>query len=129
MEELLRLRKYIEHGQYTDALLLVGEMEEMSRDDKVQKIESFLQILLVHLIEQARSLDGAQRNPGCGVACRAVVPGCAALHPGYGAASVSAGPGRSNTSHSGILTPGRVARVMTSSGATTLPLSKPSGVS
>lgn len=52
MEELLELRSYIEQGRYADALVLIGEMEEMSRDEKINKIESFLQILLLHLIKQ-----------------------------------------------------------------------------
>jgi hypothetical protein len=52
MDELQDLREHIEHGRYAAALTLIGEMEEMSRDDKIQKIESFLQVLLVHLIKQ-----------------------------------------------------------------------------
>lgn len=52
MEELLELRTHIEKGRYAEALALIGEMEEMSRDDKINKIESFLQILLLHLIKQ-----------------------------------------------------------------------------
>jgi len=52
MEELFELRTYIEKGRYADALALLGEMEEMSRDDKINKIESFLEILLLHLIKQ-----------------------------------------------------------------------------
>jgi hypothetical protein len=52
MEELLELRAHIEQGRYAEALSLIGEMEEMSRDDKVHKIESFLYILLLHLIKQ-----------------------------------------------------------------------------
>lgn len=52
MEELLELRAHIEKGRYAEALTLIGEMEEMSRDDKINKVESFLQILLVHLIKQ-----------------------------------------------------------------------------
>ncbi|MDQ3831728.1 MAG: DUF29 domain-containing protein, partial [Candidatus Tectomicrobia bacterium] len=52
MEELLELRAHIEQGRYTEALALIGEMEEMSRDDKINKIEGFLHILLVHLIKQ-----------------------------------------------------------------------------
>lgn len=52
MEELLELRTCIEQGRYAEALALIGEMEEMSRDDKINKIASFLQILLVHLIKQ-----------------------------------------------------------------------------
>ncbi len=68
MDELTELRAHIEQGRYADALLLIGEMEEMSRDDKIQKIESFLQVLLVHLIKQqaerrtTRSWDVSIRN-------------------------------------------------------------------
>lgn len=75
MEELLELRTHIEQGRYAEALALIGEMEEMSRDDKINKIESFLQVLLVHLIKQqaekrttrswevsiANAIDGVQR--------------------------------------------------------------------
>ena len=52
MEELLELRGHIEHGRYAEALALAGDMEEMSRDDKINKVESFLYILLLHLIKQ-----------------------------------------------------------------------------
>lgn len=52
MDELLELRAHIEQGHYAEALTLIGEMEEMSRDDKINKIESFLCVLLVHLIKQ-----------------------------------------------------------------------------
>jgi len=52
MEELFELRTHIEKGRYADALVLLGEMEEMSREDKINKIESFLDILLIHLIKQ-----------------------------------------------------------------------------
>jgi hypothetical protein len=62
MDELTDLRTHIEQGRYADALLLIGEMEEMSRDDKIQKIESFLQVLLVHLIKQ--QAEGARPAPG-----------------------------------------------------------------
>src|SRR5262249_30147781 len=53
MEELYELRAYIESGQYKEALLLLDEMEEMSRDDKINRISSFMEVLLVHLIKQA----------------------------------------------------------------------------
>ena len=33
MEELLELRNHIEHKRYSEALVLIGEMEEMSRDE------------------------------------------------------------------------------------------------
>ena len=52
MEELYELRSYIEQGRYPEALVLLGEMEEMSRDDKINKINSFLDIILLHLIKQ-----------------------------------------------------------------------------
>ena len=52
MEELLELRAHIEHGRYAEALALIGEMEEMGRDDKINKIENFLFVLLLHLIKQ-----------------------------------------------------------------------------
>ncbi|MEL6439607.1 MAG: DUF29 family protein [Cyanobacteria bacterium J06621_8] len=52
MEELTRLRKYIEEKNYLKALELVGELEEMSREDKLNKIYSYIVILLVHLIKQ-----------------------------------------------------------------------------
>ncbi len=52
MEELFELRTHIEEGRYADALVLLGEMEEMSREDKINKIESFLDILLIHLIKK-----------------------------------------------------------------------------
>lgn len=68
MDELQDLREHIEQGRYAAALTLIGEMEEMSRDDKIQKIESFLQVLLVPLIKQqaegrtTRSWDVSIRN-------------------------------------------------------------------
>jgi hypothetical protein len=52
MEELLELEEYIKQGNYAEALALIGEMEEMSREDKINKIGSFIEILLLHLIKQ-----------------------------------------------------------------------------
>ncbi len=52
MEELLELRGYIEQQRYPEALHLIEEMEEMSREDKVNKIRSFMEVLLIHLIKQ-----------------------------------------------------------------------------
>jgi hypothetical protein len=52
MEELQELRTFIEQGRYPEALVLLGEMEEMSYSDKVNKIQSFLTVLLLHLIKQ-----------------------------------------------------------------------------
>jgi hypothetical protein len=68
MEELLQLRDHLEHQRYAEALDLLGEMEEMSRDDKIHKIRSFIRILLIHLIKQiaekrtTRSWDLSIRN-------------------------------------------------------------------
>ena len=52
MEELVELRTYLEQGRYADALTLVGEMDEMSRDDKINKIMSYIETLLIHIIKQ-----------------------------------------------------------------------------
>lgn len=52
MEELTTLRKYIEEKDYTKALELVSELEEMSKEDKLNKIYSYTVILLIHLIKQ-----------------------------------------------------------------------------
>ena len=52
MEELLELKNLLISGNISDALLLVEEMTEMSKDDKLNKIISFGIILLLHLIKQ-----------------------------------------------------------------------------
>ena len=52
MEELLELKGFLLNGNIADALLLVEEMTEMSKDDKLNKIYSFAKILLLHLIKQ-----------------------------------------------------------------------------
>lgn len=68
MEELAELRAYVEQGNYADALTLIGEMEEMSRDDKITKIFSYAEILLIHLIKKSaekrttRSREASIRN-------------------------------------------------------------------
>jgi len=53
MEELWELRRYIEAGDTAAALALLDEMDEMSKEDKIQKIASFMRVLLVHMIKQA----------------------------------------------------------------------------
>lgn len=53
MEELIELRKYIEIGNYAAALKIIDELEEMSLDDKLNKIYSYMVILLQHYIKQA----------------------------------------------------------------------------
>jgi hypothetical protein len=52
MEELLELKELLVSGNIHDALMLVEEMTEMSKDDKLNKIFSFSIILLIHLIKQ-----------------------------------------------------------------------------
>lgn len=52
MEELLDLRQLLEQGKINEALLLVDELEEMSLSDKINKIDSYGVILLIHLIKQ-----------------------------------------------------------------------------
>ncbi|MEI6063999.1 MAG: DUF29 family protein [Pseudanabaena sp. ELA748] len=68
MEELLELRGFLLSGNISDALLLVEEMTEMSKDDKLNKISSFAKILLLHLINRqaegrtTRSWDASIEN-------------------------------------------------------------------
>jgi hypothetical protein len=52
MDELAELRTLLEIGRIEEALLLVDELEEMSREDKINKISSYMRILLIHLIKQ-----------------------------------------------------------------------------
>ncbi len=52
MEELIELRKSITSGDYSKALEIVDELEEMSLEDKLNKIYSYTVILLMHLIKQ-----------------------------------------------------------------------------
>ena len=52
MEELLELKGFLLSGNISDALFLVEEMTEMSKDDKLNKIYSFAKIFLLHLIKQ-----------------------------------------------------------------------------
>ena len=44
MEELLELREFIREGNYAGALELIGKMEEMSKDDKINTIGSYIEI-------------------------------------------------------------------------------------
>jgi hypothetical protein len=68
MEELLELRRYLEEKNYDKALEIVAELEEMSKEDKLNKIYSYAVILLIHLIKQevekrtTRSWDVSIRN-------------------------------------------------------------------
>lgn len=53
MEELIELRSLVQRGELESALILIDELEEMSKDDKINKIYSYVVILLLHLIKQA----------------------------------------------------------------------------
>ena len=52
MEEILELRKSIQEGRYSDALHIIDELEEMAKEDKTDKIFSYMQIILIHVIKQ-----------------------------------------------------------------------------
>jgi hypothetical protein len=52
MDELAELRILLETGRIEEALLLVDELDEMSREDKINKISSYMRVLLIHLIKQ-----------------------------------------------------------------------------
>jgi hypothetical protein len=52
MEELFQLKAYMEQGRYAEAMKLIEEMEEMSKDDKIARIESYAEILFLHLIKK-----------------------------------------------------------------------------
>jgi hypothetical protein len=52
MEELLQLKQLLHQGNIAEALLLVEELEEMSKSDKINKIFSYGIILLLDLIKQ-----------------------------------------------------------------------------
>lgn len=51
MDEILELRRSIEEGRYDDALALVDEITAMARKDIVDKIGSYIRVLLIHLIK------------------------------------------------------------------------------
>ncbi len=52
MEELVQLRESIIAGNYSQALQIIDELEEMSVEDKLNKIYSYTVMLLLHLIKQ-----------------------------------------------------------------------------
>lgn len=52
MDELLELRRYLEMGDYQAALQVLDELDEMSLKDTIYKIQSFMEILLIHLLKQ-----------------------------------------------------------------------------
>jgi hypothetical protein len=68
MEELFTLKELLLKGDIKGSLALVEELEEMSRDDKINNIRSYAVILLLHLIKQqaekrtTRSWEVSLRN-------------------------------------------------------------------
>jgi hypothetical protein len=50
-QELIDLKKSILEGRYTDALAIVDELEGMSKQAILRNIQSYLKILLIHLIK------------------------------------------------------------------------------
>jgi hypothetical protein len=52
MEELLELKEMMINHQYDEAFSLIEDIEEMSKEDKLNKIDSFAVILMEHLIKQ-----------------------------------------------------------------------------
>jgi Domain of unknown function DUF29 len=50
-QELINLRNSILQGRYEDALAIVDELEGMSRQAILRNIQSYLKILLIHLIK------------------------------------------------------------------------------
>ena len=50
-QELIELRQYINEGRYQDALEIIDDLEEMSKKAILEKIQSFLLRLLIHLIK------------------------------------------------------------------------------
>lgn len=68
MEEILELKELLLKGDIKASLAIVEELEEMSKDDKINNISSYSIILLLHLIKQqtenrtTRSWDVSIRN-------------------------------------------------------------------
>lgn len=50
-QELIDLRNSILQGNYAEALAIVDELEGMSKQANLRQIQSFLKILLIHLIK------------------------------------------------------------------------------
>lgn len=53
MEELETLRRYIESGDLNGALAVLDEMEAMSKEDKINRVRSYLVVLLMHMIKES----------------------------------------------------------------------------
>ncbi len=63
-QELIDLRKSILEGRYADALVIVDELEGMSKQAILRQIKSFLRVLVIHLIKNQveRRLTGSWAN-------------------------------------------------------------------
>lgn len=51
MEEIIELKQSIIHHDWERSLEIIEELEEMGRQDKINNLQSFLVILLIHLIK------------------------------------------------------------------------------
>jgi Domain of unknown function DUF29 len=51
MEEIIELKQSIISHDWETSLAIIEELEEMGRQDKINNLQSFLVILLVHLIK------------------------------------------------------------------------------
>jgi len=51
MEEIIELKQSIINREWEKSLVIIEELEEMGRQDKINNLQSFLVVLLVHLIK------------------------------------------------------------------------------
>lgn len=51
MEEIIELKQSIIHHDWERSLEIIEDLEEMGRQDKINNLQSFLVILLIHLIK------------------------------------------------------------------------------
>lgn len=58
MEEILRLKQQLLRGNYEYAIKIVAELEMISRQDKLNSLETFLLIIISHLIAIQISSEG-----------------------------------------------------------------------
>lgn len=46
------LRKMVEEHDYWGAIAIIDELDEMAKDDKINKIGSYMLVLLIHVVKQ-----------------------------------------------------------------------------
>lgn len=51
MQEIIQLKQSIINHDWEKSLAIIEELQEMGRQDKINNLQSFLVILLVHLIK------------------------------------------------------------------------------